>query len=91
MAFIVDTDVKADDLLAAARNADKRYISDVRIFDVYEGENMEKGKRRVNALEYVLIPNLEETIKYISMKLEENERSSRTRLMKVKSMIEQRQ
>ena len=54
-------------------------------------DEIEKGKRRVNALEYVLIPNLEETIKYISMKLEENERSSRTRLMKVKSMIEQRQ
>lgn len=54
-------------------------------------DEIEKGKRRVNALEYVLIPNLEETIKYITMKLEENERSSRTRLMKVKSMIEQRQ
>ncbi|MDY6367163.1 MAG: V-type ATP synthase subunit D [Clostridia bacterium] len=54
-------------------------------------DEIEKGKRRVNALEYVMIPNLEETIKYITMKLEENERSSRTRLMKVKSMIEQRQ
>ncbi len=50
-------------------------------------EEIEKGKRRVNALEYVMIPDLEETIKYISMKLEENDRSSRTRLMKVKSMI----
>ena len=50
-------------------------------------DEIEKSKRRVNALEYVLIPNLEETIKYITMKLEENDRSSRTRLMKVKSMI----
>lgn len=50
-------------------------------------EEIEKSKRRVNALEYVLIPDLEETIKYISMKLEENDRSSRTRLMKVKSML----
>ncbi|MBO4251405.1 MAG: V-type ATP synthase subunit D [Clostridia bacterium] len=50
-------------------------------------DEIEKGKRRVNALEYVMIPNLEETIKYISMKLEENDRSSRVRLMKVKSMI----
>ncbi len=50
---------------------------------------IEKGKRRVNALEYVMIPNLEETIRYITMKLDENERSSRTRLMKVKSMMEQ--
>jgi phenylalanyl-tRNA synthetase beta chain len=33
--------------LAAARNADKRYITDVRIFDVYEGENMEQGKKSV--------------------------------------------
>lgn len=47
MAFIVDKDVKADDILAAARNADKRYITDVRIFDVYEGENMEQGKKSV--------------------------------------------
>lgn len=50
-------------------------------------EEIEKSKRRVNALEYILIPDLEETIKYISMKLEENDRSSRTRLMKVKSMM----
>ena len=54
-------------------------------------DEIEKGKRRVNALEYVMIPNLEETIKYISMKLEENDRSSRTRLMKVKSMIAARE
>ena len=53
-------------------------------------EEIEKGKRRVNALEYVLIPNLEETIKYITMKLEENDRGSRVRLMKVKSMLENR-
>lgn len=51
---------------------------------------IEKGKRRVNALENVLIPNIEETIKYISMKLEENERGATTRLMKVKSMLENR-
>lgn len=53
-------------------------------------EEIEKSKRRVNALEYVLIPNLEETIKYITMKLEENDRGSRVRLMKVKSMLEGR-
>ena len=53
-------------------------------------DEIEKGKRRVNALEYVMIPNLQETIKSITMKLEENDRSSRTRLMKVKSMLENR-
>ena len=50
-------------------------------------DEIEKSKRRVNALEYVMIPNLQETIKYIGMKLEENDRSSRVRLMKVKSMM----
>ena len=48
---------------------------------------IERSKRRVNALEYVLIPDLEETIRYISMKLEENERAGLTRLMKVKDMM----
>ena len=51
---------------------------------------IEKPRRRVNALEYMTIPQLQETIKYIRMKLDENERSALTRLMKVKSMIEQR-
>ena len=50
-------------------------------------EEIEKTRRRVNALEYVMIPNLEESIKYISMKLDENERSATTRLMKVKDML----
>ena len=48
---------------------------------------IEKTRRRVNALEHVLIPRYEETIKYISMKLDENERSTTTRLMKVKDMM----
>lgn len=48
---------------------------------------IEKTRRRVNALEHVMIPQLQETIRYITMKLEENDRSSRTRLMKVKDMM----
>ncbi len=51
-------------------------------------DEIEKNKRRVNALEYVMIPQLEETIKYITIKLDENERGNLARLMKVKSMLE---
>jgi len=50
-------------------------------------QEIEKTRRRVNALEYVLIPRLTETIRYITMKLDENERGNLTRLMKVKDMI----
>lgn len=53
-------------------------------------DEIEKNRRRVNALEYVMIPQLEETIKYITMKLDENERGNLIRLMKVKTMIEER-
>ena len=48
---------------------------------------IEKTRRRVNALEHVMIPQLEADIKFISMKLDENERSSQIRLMKVKDMM----
>lgn len=48
---------------------------------------LEKTRRRVNALEYVMIPQLQATIKYIQMKLDENERGNQTRLMKVKDMM----
>ena len=50
-------------------------------------EEIEKTRRRVNALEYVMIPEMEENIKYISMKLSENENSTKVRLMKVKDMV----
>lgn len=50
-------------------------------------DEIEKTRRRVNALEYVKIPNYKETIKYIKMKLDENERGNQTRLMKVKDMM----
>ena len=48
---------------------------------------IEKTRRRVNALEHVMIPELQENIKYITMKLDENERSTQIRLMKVKDMM----
>ncbi|MBC8586999.1 V-type ATP synthase subunit D [Paratissierella segnis] len=50
-------------------------------------DEIEKTRRRVNALEYRTIPDLEETIRFIRMKLDENERSTITRLMKVKEII----
>ena len=50
-------------------------------------EEIEKTRRRVNALEYVMIPNTQESIRYITMKLDENDRATTTRLMKVKDMI----
>ena len=50
-------------------------------------EDIVKTRRRVNALEYVVIPDMEEKIRYITMKLDENERSNITRLMKVKEMV----
>lgn len=54
-------------------------------------EEIEKTRRRVNALEHVLIPDTQDTIRYIMMKLDENERSATTRLMKIKdSMIKEK-
>ncbi|MFQ6093005.1 MAG: V-type ATP synthase subunit D [bacterium] len=53
-------------------------------------DEIDRTRRRVNALEYTLIPNLRETIQFITMKLEELERANLTRLMKIKSMVEER-
>jgi V/A-type H+-transporting ATPase subunit D len=53
-------------------------------------EELEKTRRRVNALEYVLIPDLATTIRSIESKLSESERSNQTRLMKIKDMVEKK-
>ena len=50
-------------------------------------QDIEKTRRRVNALEYVMIPEMQRNIRYITMKLDENERGNTTRLMKVKEMV----
>ena len=50
-------------------------------------DEIEKTRRRVNALEHVMIPELQTNIKYISMKLEENDLATKVRLMKVKDMV----
>ena len=54
-------------------------------------DEIEKTRRRVNALEYIMIPQFEAKIKEITLKLEENERGNTTRLMKVKDMMLQAQ
>lgn len=57
-------------------------------FSLYElAKIVEQTKRRVNALEYILIPELENTIKTITSKLDENERSNIVRLMKIKDIL----
>ena len=53
-------------------------------------EEIEKTRRRVNALEYSTIPSLEENIKYITMRLAENENATKVRLLKVKDMVLQK-
>jgi len=50
-------------------------------------DEIDKTRRRVNALEHVMIPELEDTIRYIRMKLDEDERSTLTRLMKIKDIV----
>lgn len=52
-------------------------------------DEIEKTRRRVNALEYVMIPQFQETIRRIQMKLDENDRGNTTRLMKTKEMLQQ--
>lgn len=51
-------------------------------------DEIEKTRRRVNALEYVMIPQFNETIRSVQMKLEENDRQNTTRLMKTKEMLQ---
>ncbi len=56
--------------------------------DIYlMASEIEKTRRRVNALEHVIIPETQEGIRYITMKLDENERSTQVRLMKIKDMM----
>ncbi|GAI62754.1 unnamed protein product, partial [marine sediment metagenome] len=53
-------------------------------------KEIERTRRRVNALEYIFIPLVEETVRYITMKLEERERAHLINLMKIKEMAERR-
>ena len=47
LAFVVDKTVEAAAILSAAKNADRNYITDVRIFDIYEGDNLPESKKSV--------------------------------------------
>ena len=57
--------------------------------DMLKLAEIEKSRRRVNALEYVKIPRMEKNIKYITINLDENERANTIRLMKVKDMLKE--
>ncbi len=54
-------------------------------------DEIEKTRRRVNALEYVLIPEMQQSVRYITMKLDENERGNLSRLMKMKQLMAQQE
>ena len=82
----------SDDLDVAVKSLSDIMPLMIRLAEVEKSCQMmayeiEKTRRRVNALEHVMIPQYQETIKYITMKLDENERSTTTRLMKVKDMM----
>jgi V/A-type H+-transporting ATPase subunit D len=88
----LSTNAKLDD---AAKNFEESLLSIVRLAEVEESvrriaEEVEKTKRRVNALEYIVIPRLRATIKHIEMRMEEIERESFMRLKKIKASLEAR-
>ncbi len=85
-AFVTGELDDAVDGLASVMSSLLRLAEKEKAAQLLAGE-IEKTRRRVNALEYVMIPQLEETIRMITMKLDENERGNLTRLMKVKDMM----
>ena len=83
------TSGELDDAVAALSQVfqDMLHLAEIEKTSQLLAEEIEKTRRRVNALEYVKIPEMQANIKYITMKLDENERSNTIRLMKVKDMI----
>ncbi|HIT68283.1 MAG TPA: V-type ATP synthase subunit D [Candidatus Aphodomonas merdavium] len=90
---MAETSAQLDDSIAALADVLPKLVELAEIESTCNllADEIEKTRRRVNALEYVMIPEHEETIRYISMKLDENERGAQTRLMKVKDMIAARE
>ena len=86
----VQTSAELDDTVVKLQKVLDRLLSLAEIEKSCQlmADEIEKTRRRVNALEYSTIPNLEETVKDIRMKLDENERATITRLMKVKQMLQ---
>ncbi|MCK4642626.1 V-type ATP synthase subunit D [bacterium] len=83
------TNVHLDDAIADYINIVKKMLelSSIEKAIYLLAAEIEKTRRRVNSLEYILIPNFEDAIKFINMKLDERSRSELTQLMKVKEMI----
>lgn len=83
------TSGELDDALSALSSvfADMLELAQIEKTTQLLAEEIEKTRRRVNALEYVTIPECQTNIKYISMKLEENDRSTKVRMIKVKDMV----
>ena len=86
---LVDTPVDLDDAILQLKEF---FPHMVKIAELEQSirllaKEIEKTRRRVNALEYVLIPQLQESIKFIKTKLDEMERSNINRLMKIKEML----
>lgn len=85
----LDTPAELDGAVAAMRGYSEKLVELVRREETVRrlAQEVKKTRRRVNALEYVLVPNLQETRKYIAAKLDENERGNISRLMKIKDII----
>lgn len=85
-----DTSADLDDAIETLHGImpDLLHLAEVEKACMLMADEIERTRRRVNALEYMTIPDLQETIRFIRMKLDENERASITRLMKVKAMME---
>lgn len=89
---LLDTSSALDDAAKKFEWAIKKLImlAEIEGTVVALGEEVEKTKRRVNSLEYIMIPRLSATVRYISMRLEEMERENVPRLKKIKKILEEK-